>query len=130
MKRRFKLEPGEAILDEWVAGIPSTSGRTVVYGGSLILTTSRLIWEAVRLRTSIDRLVGGMFLESMMDGIALKDVTGVRADEERKLILHIETINGDARLGVSASRWSPIWSKKNQVARDAAVARIRGVIGG
>ena len=130
MKRRFELEPGEAIVDEWVAGIPSSSGRTSQYGGSLILTTSRLIWEAVRLPPGFDRLVGGMFLESMMDGIALTEVTGVRADEERRMILHIDSIQGETGLLVSASRWSPIWSKKNEVARDAAVARIRGAIGG
>ena len=130
MKRRFELEPGEAIIDEWVAGIPSSSGRTCLYGGSLILTTKRLIWEAVRLPPGVDRLAGGMFLESMMDGIPITDVTGARADEERGTILHIDSTRGETRLLVSASRMSPIWSKKNQVARDAAVARIRGAIGG
>lgn len=129
MKRRFELEPGEAIVDEWVAGIPSSSGRTSLYGGSLILTTSRLIWEAVRLPRGFDRLVGGMLLDSMMDGISLSDVTGVRADEERRMILHIDSTRGETRLLISASRGSLIWSKKNQVARDAAVARIRGAIG-
>ena len=130
MRRRFELEPGEAIVDEWVAGIPSSSGRTCLYGGSLILTTNRLIWEAVRLPPGVDRTVGGMFLESMMDGVALADVTGARAAEERGMILHIDSTEGETRLLVSASRWSPLWSKKNQVARDAAVARIRGAIGG
>ena len=130
MKRRFELEPGEVIVDEWVAGIPSSSGRTCQYGGSLILTTGRLIWEAVRLPPGFDRLVGGMLLESMVDGIPLTDVTGVRADEERSMILHIDSTGGETRLLVSASRRSLIWSKKNQVARDAAVARIRGAIGG
>ena len=49
MKPRFALESGEVAVDQWVAGIPGKSGRKVMYGGRLLLTNRRLIWEVTRL---------------------------------------------------------------------------------
>ena len=129
MKRRFELEPGEAILEEWVAGIPSAGGRTALYGGTLVLTTGRLIWEAIRLPVGLDRVVGALLAQALMQGIPLGQVTGVRPDDRRGHTLHIQSAAGEMSLLVSASRFSPIWSKKNVTARDAAVARLAAVVG-
>ena len=113
-----------------MAGIPSASGRTANYGGTLVLTTHRLIWEALRLPPGLDQLAGGRFLQRMTRGVPLAEITGVRADQERKAMLHVESTDGDMRLLISASRLSPIWSKKNHDARDAAVARLGAAFGG
>ena len=130
MKRRFDLEAGESIVDEWVAGLPSRSGRTATHGGTLVLTTHRLIWEALRLPPGLDQMVGGPFLDRLTSGVPLGEVLEIHADERRPCMLHIRTGNGEARFLISASRWCPIWSRKNRVARDDAVGRIRSLIGG
>jgi hypothetical protein len=47
--QRAELEAGEIVVDEWVAGIPHESGKKVKWGGRLILTNRRVIWEVTRL---------------------------------------------------------------------------------
>ena len=128
MKRRFDLEPGEAILEEWTAGIPSKSGRTSSVGGTLVLTNRRLIWEALRVGPGFNTLIAGL-VEKAAHGIPLQSITDVRPDPERDPLLLVAADGDSMRLVVSASRWSPIWSKKNAEARDEAVARIRGACG-
>lgn len=127
--RRFDLEPGEAIVEEWAAAIPNRGGRTAKYGGTLVLTTQRLIWEAVRLPPGLDAVSGGMLGEDLLQGVPLGDVGAVRADDERRALLHLTTPDGERSLLVGASKWTPVWSKKNEAARDGAVARIRAAIG-
>jgi hypothetical protein len=129
VKRRFDLGPGESIVAEWAAGLPSRSGRTATYGGTLVLTTDRLIWEALRLPPGLNLMAGGSFLDRLTSGVPLHEILEVQADERRPGLLHVRTGNGEAKFLVSASRWSPIWSKRNRVARDDAVGRIRSSIG-
>jgi hypothetical protein len=129
MKRRFELEPGEEILGEWVAGLPSSSGRTASYGGTLVLTDRRLLWEAVRLPPGIDRIAGG-FLQEMVSGVPLASVRAARPDPDRPAMLVIHADGGESRFLIAASRMSPIWSKKNRAARDDAAARVSAALGG
>lgn len=124
MKRRFELEDGESIVQEWFAGIPNKGGRVANYGGTLVLTNNRLIWEAIRLprRFGLDQLIGVMLGDRKAIGVDLTDITEVRADEKRAGILHIDTEEGSLRLIVSAAR-AP--ATGNREARDGAVDRIR-----
>ena len=128
-KRRFDLLPGEAIVEEWAAAIPNRGGRTAKYGGTLVLTTQRLLWEAVRLPPGLDQFSGSMLSEDLLQGVPLAEVAGIGPDDERHALLHITTAAGERTLLVGASKWTPVWSKKNQAARDGAAARIRAAIG-
>ena len=127
-KRRFELESGESIDQEWFAGIPSRGGRVANYGGTLVLTTNRLIWEAMRLsrRFGLDQYVGVMLEDQQAIGIDLPTIRQVRPDEKRAGILHIDTDDGTLRLIVSAAR-AP--ATGNRQARDDAVDRIRQACG-
>lgn len=49
MAQRAELESGESLVDQWVAGIPHEGGKKVKWGGRLLLTNRRLIWEVTRL---------------------------------------------------------------------------------
>lgn len=49
MGRRVELEPGESLIEQWVAGIPHKGGTKVKWGGTLHLTDRRLVWEVTRL---------------------------------------------------------------------------------
>jgi hypothetical protein len=127
-RRRFDLEPGEAIVEEWVSAIPNRSGKTAKYGGTLVLTTHRLIWEAIRLPPGLDQFSGSMLGEDLLQGVPLDRVTRVRADEERHALIHITTTDGERTLLIGASKWTPAWSQKHRVARDGAVARLQAAI--
>jgi hypothetical protein len=125
--RNAELEDGEAILDHWVAGLPSKSGRTAKYGGTLVLTNKRLIWDPISVPGTLPGDMGGPMFE--VREWRLADVTGVEPDSRRVTLLHIDTSDGRQTFLVSASRMAPIWSKKNGPARDAAVTRILASLG-
>jgi hypothetical protein len=160
--QRAELEAGETIVDEWVAGIPHEGGKKVKWGGRLVLTNRRLIWEVTRLSrkgafgVTAEGLVGlapREVIREVVEGaarsaantvlrgadatvaailgdrsgvvIALSAITGVRADDERGGILHVDTESGSLRVLITASKWA-YNAGADRVARDAAVARIRG----
>jgi hypothetical protein len=142
VSHRFTLEPGEALLESWVAGLPHKGGRKVKWGGQLHLTERRLVWEVVRLsRKGIFRLTPEGLVLSAADAavgavlgsrsgtiVPLSEITAVRADEERGSILHVDTAEGSMRLLVTASKWG--YNKRaDAAARDGAVIRIREACG-
>lgn len=124
-----ELEPGEAVMDHWIAGMASKSGRTAKYGGTLVLSTHRLIWDPIRIPKAI-RLAGPrkVFLKDVTSW-RLGEISGVEADPKRGALLHVVTPEGRVGLLISATRTSPIWSKRNREHRDAAVARISAALG-
>ncbi len=143
MSHRFTLEPAEAIVEQWVAGIPGKSGRRVNWGGTLFLTDRRLIWEVTRLMSrkgvfrltpdglvlrGLDAAVGAVLGDRSGIILPLDEITDVRPDDVRGSILRIDTTEGSLRLLTTASKWG--YNKKSDgMVRDAAVARIRAARG-
>lgn len=127
-RSRTALEPGESVLGTWVAGLPALGGRGVKYGGTLILTGRRLVWEPMNLPGVLRLAPGLRGLESLTRGMPLGRVVAVRADPERPALLHVDGFDGSLSLLIGASRMSPVWSRKNRAARDAAVATIRAAL--
>jgi hypothetical protein len=165
MTPRFVLEFGEVAVDQWVAGIPGKSGRKVKYGGRLLLTNPRLIWEVTRLSRkgifaptqngvvnltareeiaratgkameatvntvlgSADAAVAAFLGDRSGTAIPLFQITAVRPDETRGSVLYVDAANGSLRLLITASKWG-CSKNADRMARDAAVARIRGASG-
>jgi hypothetical protein len=128
--RMHELQPGEAIQHSWVAGVPMSQqdnfrGRLSKYGGKLILTNRRLLFEPLKVVTPTGG--GGFGLEFLTAGKAfeLGEITGVepfssKAPARLKLTL---SGGGEVVLGVLKSRTATIWSKDTS-ARDEAVGAI------
>lgn len=102
------------------------------YGGQLVLTSERLVWQPFRIsaytvahehRVPIE--AGGEWWE-----LALVDVDRVEPDPKRRALLHIVARDG-ARISflVADGRFGPVWSRKNEAARDRAIGRITDAIG-
>lgn len=126
------LEPDETEVADWVAAVPTRGGRGAKYGGRLHLTTRRLVWVplTVPVITAYDLIpVGSVGGDAW--AMPLGDVARVEADPQRKALLHVVAHTGErASFLVGAGRMTPVWSKKNRVARDGAVARISAALGG
>lgn len=125
---RTALEPGEAVLGRWVAGLPTLGGRGVKYGGTLILTGRRLVWEPIDLPGVLALAPGLRGLESLTRGMPLGRVVAVQADPDRRALLHIDGFDGSVSLLIGAARMSPVWSRKNRAARGEAVAVIQAAL--
>ena len=125
---RTALEPGEAVLGSWVAGLPTLGGRGVKYGGTLILTGRRLVWEPINLPGVLKLTPGLRGLEGLTRGIPLGGLIAVRADPGRPALLHVDGFDGSLSLLIGASRMSPVWSRKNRTARDEAVGAIQAAL--
>ena len=124
------LEPDEAEVASWVAAVPTKGGRGAKYGGHLHLTTRRLVWLPLEVfviyEVGFAGSVGGKAW-----AMALSDITRVEADPERKALLHVVSRSDErASLLVGAGARTPLWSKKNRVARDEAVERISAALPG
>jgi len=122
------LGPGEALLGTWVAGLPTGRDRGAKYGGTLVLTTQRLIWEPLNLPAVLKRAPGMRGLEGLTRGMPLDQIVAVRADPDRRALLQIDGLEGSMRFLIAASRMSPIWSGKNQVARNGAADAIQAAL--
>jgi hypothetical protein len=125
---RTALEPGEAVLGTWVAGLPTLGGRGIEYGGTLVLTGRRVVWEPINLPGVLKLAPGLRGLESLTRGMPLGRVVAVRPDPDRRALLHIDGLDGSLSLLIGASRMSPVWSRKNRAARDDAVSAIRAAL--
>ena len=128
VRMRTVLEPGEVVQATWVAGLPTRGARGVKYGGKLILTSRRLVWEPINLPGVLKMAVGLRMLDGLCRGLPLSGIVAVRADPDRRALLHIDGLNGSMRLLVGASALTPVWSRKNRAARDAAVAAIQAAL--
>lgn len=126
------LAPDEAETDRWTAAVPTLGGRGSKYGGQLVLTSERLVWQPLRISAytvAHEHLVpieaGGEWWE-----LALVDVDRVEPDPKRRALLHIVARDG-ARTSflVADGRFGPVWSRKNGAARDRAIGRITEAIG-
>jgi hypothetical protein len=141
-KHRFKLEAGEGLLNQWVAGVPGKSGKRTKWGGHLYLTDRRVVWEVFRFSRSpvfglssyglilspADVVIGGILGKKGSMTIPLREVTGVRPDEERGAVLWVDTEHGGMRLLTTASKWGYNRARDTAV-RDQAVSQIRRACG-
>lgn len=128
VRMRTALDPGEALLGTWVAGLPTLGDRGVKYGGTLVLTTHRLIWEPINLPTVLKLAPGLRGLESLTRGALLGQIVAVRPHPDRPALIQIDGLEGSTRFLIAASRMSPVWSRKNREARDAAAAAIQAAL--
>ena len=126
------LEPGETETASWTAAVPTLGGRGAKYGGRLHLTSRRLVW--VPLRVELVSVSSGVYTPIEAGGswweLTLDEVAYVEADAERRALLHVVGDDGSrTSFLVTAGRFGPVWSKKNQGARDDAVSRIGRAVG-
>jgi len=121
--QRAWLGPDEVAVFDWVAAVPFGRGWGAKYGGRLFLTSRRVVWIP---REVDDAASGEPF------SVDLANIVRVEPDARRKALLHIVTRvgGGPKSLLIGAGGFSPLWSKKNRVARDAAVARINQALPG
>jgi hypothetical protein len=132
--KAHELQPGETIEGRWVAGIPwsqsdSFRGRLSKYGGDLVLTDRRLLFDPLKVVMPSYRGgdVSGFGLEFIggekafeLGEIASVEPFSTRGPPRLKLTLQ----NGDeVVLGVLKGRSATIWSK-DTAARDEAIAAI------
>ena len=111
--KTHRLEPGEKLIDTWVASVPTKSGRFAKTGGTLVLTDRRLLFEPLALFGEYARAV------------ALGDVARVEPLIGKSPRLTVLGHDGSALdFIVVAGRMSMVWSRKNKPVRDRAVARI------
>lgn len=127
-RMRTVLEPGEVLRGTWIAGLPSRNDRGIKYGGKLMLTSRRLVWEPVNLPGLLKLTPGLRMLDDLCRGLSLNTIVAVRADPDRRALLHVEGIDGSLRLLIGASPLRPVWSRKNQAARDAAAIAIQAAL--
>lgn len=125
------LEPGETESASWTAAVPTLGGRGAKYGGRLYLTSRRLVWVPLRIR-AVDVTHG--FVIPIEEGGTwwekpLEEIARVEADVKHGALMHIVDRDGQrTSFLVAAGRFGPVWSKKNQVARDDALSRISSVL--
>lgn len=128
--RMHELQSGEAIQHSWVAGVPMSQkdnfrGRLSKYGGKLVLTNRRLLFEPLKVVTP--NAGGGFGLEFLTAGKAfeLGEIANVEPFSTKgPARLKLRLTGGDeVVLGVLKSRTATIWSKDTS-ARDEAVDAI------
>lgn len=117
---------GERIVASWPAGRPTTGGRWVKQGGTLHLTTERLAWVPLPVGDPPPTPYIGWQVD-------LVDVTSVESDPEARYATIVITWGPEKRVSyqVAATRLTPVFfQRKNQAARDEAVARITAAVSG
>jgi hypothetical protein len=133
--KTHKLQPGEAIERTWVAGVPwsqgdSFRGRLSKFGGNLVLTDRRLLFEPL----GAPRVGGGLrglellFLEGKK-AFEFSDIAAVEPFSKRGPPRLKLTLGGgeEVVLAVMKGRAATMWSK-DTAARDEAVAAISAAI--
>ena len=128
-----KLEPGEEIERIWVAGVGFSQednfrGRLGKYGGNLVLTNRRILFEPLQLAKFGGGLSGKQhaFLEGK-EGVALSEITAVEPFS-KKGPPRLKVSFGDREsvvLTVIEKRTTAIWNKDTST-RDEAIAAITG----
>lgn len=123
--KALRLDPAEMVEEAWVAGIPSRSGRRAKWGGTLVLTDQRLIFEPLQVPTMAGDVPMGTLGAERRLAYALSDLEYVEAVPDSRALLRLHTRLGQtADFLIAAGRVTPLWSRKNTVARDAAVGTI------
>lgn len=134
--RTHQLEPGEVVERSWVAGVPwsqsdSFRGRLSKYGGNLVLTNKRVLFDPLKVVTPKRGSPTGFGLEFLggkrafpLEEIASVERFSTKGPPRLKLTLD----EGDeVILGVLKGRTATIWTKDTS-ARDEAIAMITGAI--
>ncbi|MCU0267736.1 MAG: hypothetical protein MUF83_03715 [Acidimicrobiales bacterium] len=121
------LFPTEFEVVAWTAAIPTKGGRGALQGGRLHLTSHRLVWRPIAAVVPVGD-TGLMPLGSAEPWeVPLTRIARVGAVPGRRALLEVVTVEGRARrFLIGAGGFSPVWSRKNTVARDDAVHRIEG----
>jgi hypothetical protein len=129
---RLWMTPVETESGRWTAAVPMFGGRGAKYGGQLVLTSNRVVWKPLHVRAPMVTHGVVLPIEAGDDWweIPLGSIERVEADPERHALQHIVD-RDETRTSflVAAGRFGATWSKKNVVARDDAVERIRSAIG-
>jgi len=134
--KTHKLEPGEAVERTWVAGVGFSQednfrGRLGKYGGNLVLTNRRVLFEPLQLAKLGGALSGKdhAFLEGK-EGIELSEITVVEPFSKKgppRLKIFFEGGEGVV-LAVIKKRTTSSWNKDTS-ARDEAIAAISSASG-
>lgn len=125
------LEPGETVDEAWVAGVPSLGGRTAKSGGRLVLTNRRLIFEPA----NVPAVPHDMFIVAAPGPefrvmARLSDLEDAEAVAGSRALLRLRFRSGQTvEFLIEARRLTPLWTRKNTKARDAALDAIRRAIG-
>ena len=129
--KSLDLEPGEEVRDAWVAGIPYRGGRAAKWGGTLVLTDRRVLFEPLNVPVVVEGTSFGTMGREHRASAALGDLESVEAVPEHRALLCLHLRDGvEVRFLISAGRTTVMWSAKNRVARDAAVAALSAAISG
>lgn len=128
VRMRTVLEPGEVIQGTWIAGLPTRGDRGIKYGGRLFLTSRRLVWEPLDLPGLLKAAPGLRMLDGLCRGLPLNGIVAVRPDPDHRALLQIDGPDGSLRLLVGASLLTPVWSRQNRAARDAAATAIQAAL--
>lgn len=135
--KTHQLQLGESIEQAWVAGVPWTQadnfrGRLSKFGGNLVLTNRRLLFEPL----TAPKVGGGLkghdllFLEGMKAFDFAEIVSVEPFSTKGPPRLKLALANGEeVVLAVMRKRTATAWSK-DASARDEAVAAISAVIPG
>lgn len=128
--RAVELRDGESIRAAWVGGIAhgGTSNLTKI-GGTLVLTDERVVFRPVKVPIGFIRWGDQRWIDGYGFSLSLDEVLEVAADPIRRAALVIRSADESIAINIGYSRLTPMWSKKNVVARDDAVARIAEAIG-
>lgn len=127
---RLNLVAGEEIIDSWVAGVlyGTTSNATKV-GGSLVLTNRRLVFVPVKLPVGMSSWGDQEWIDGYGFAIAHEDVS-VSADPNRRAAILVTGAGRSMAIGIAASRFTPVFSRKNVAVRDEALAVVSAALGG
>ncbi len=118
------LDPDEQVVESWIAGVlyGKRSSATKV-GGSLVLTDRRLLFVPVKLPIGMATWRDQRWIDGYGFAFGLDEVR-VEADPERRAAIRVTGPEGTMALGIAASRFTPVFSKKNVAVRDTALATI------
>ena len=136
--KTHELQSAETIEHTWVAGVPwsqadSFRGRLSKYGGNLVLTNRRLLFEPLKVVTPKLRggEVAGFGLEFLggAKALELSEIRSVQPFSSKGPPRLKLTLNDgeEVVLGVLKGRSATIWSK-DAAARDAAIEAISAAI--
>lgn len=130
LPKGLPLEPGEVVREAWVAGIPSRSGRTAKWGGTLVLTDQRLIFEPLKVPAVSHDMFMGVLGPEYRIVCPLSELDRAEAAPDSRSLLRVHSRSGETvDFLIAAGRFTPLWSRKNTVARDGACDAIRRAIG-
>ena len=86
------------------------------------------MWEPLDLPGVLKLAPGLRMLDDLCRGLPLSGIVAVRSDPDHQALLQVEGLDGSLRLLIGASPLTPVWSRKNRAARDAAAAAIEAAL--